>query len=270
MACNLCKGKGKVFLEALNEWVSCPECGTESLKVEAKKNISSDTFDMLDWLNIPEEYRNGYYQRNVRAEKAALTKYTPESVSQVLGMFDATYENIHAKRLYTQRVMFYTGRMYDERNFIYACQEEAIRQNLTTAPLISLNTLEAVFSNVKTSYGESVRDKLGVSYMDYVNADIVFLLATAANTSSAISTYAGLIEERAVGHKPTYLFSYWNSQDLQKTSFRYILKSFGSLAQYQVDCYEYALKGKEKKGNLNQSVGNQSVEPDMEFSEDDF
>lgn len=241
--------KGKVYLEALKNFVDCPHC-RDITKVA--KTLADNGVDMYAILRIPKAYRDANPVGHELFQQGDLP-FSQQSIQEVGGIMDAINKAIYNGELVNLSVYIYTSNLVDYRLFVYGAQKLALEKAMSVVPFISCNTLYALqrvgdFS-LTTLKDLSYRDattglkdvppdlihaldgyrlvqESDLTYYDYITADVCFIEATANTTEKGWTGLADLLGERTKRGLPTYVVGYWNTKtsEFHAKGLRYLIQ----------------------------------------------
>lgn len=242
-----CKN-GRVFMESLSTFVDCPDCRSieKVLETPDKSGVS-----MYDKLMIPEDYKNSPVVGKELFVTSSLGSFSRESINDVANFLERINADIYNGKVTKLSCYIHTTNLVDIKKFVYGAQKLAIEKNMGVTPFISANTLYGLIKVVGYSKEQfEMLEKLleekkkvdpediaalegykfvvfsGLTYFDFVHADLCFIEATASTTEFGWSAIADLLSERAKNGLPTYVIGYWRSVSSGKSyasGLRYLL-----------------------------------------------
>ncbi len=249
--CSLGCKKGRIFNRALSVYEPCPECTGLARKVEIEK----DTEGVLTKnLLIPSEYvAVRPSDRDLLRLPVISARYASESIERVGALLESINKSIYNQEILKVSCYIHTSNEVDARQFVFGAQKMALEKGLGVAPYISLNTLyglqksgdyarfsvegkddprvEDMSPETRSAYdGHRFSTQTGVTYYDYITADLCIVEATANTLTKGWNVLADLLAERARMGLPVYVIGYWGSKGggSGSTGLRYLLQPDGT------------------------------------------
>ena len=278
--------KGKVWLEAFNDFVDCPQCRdlTEVVKAQASKGV-----DIYATLRIPKAYQDAKVSGHDLFTQGNLP-FSSQSIGEVGGIMEAINNSIYNEEILSLSCYIHTSNLIDHRLFVYGAQKLALEKTMSVVPFISCNTLYALqrvgdfsLSSLKDlSYkdattglkdvppdlihaldGYRLVQETDLTYYDYISADVCFIEATANTTEKGWTGLADLLGERAKRGLPTYVTGYWNTKtsDYHSKGLRYLLQQSAITRLDLLVPYEVK-SGKQGEGvTMTRAIPQETVKP---------
>lgn len=250
-----CNAQRKVFMEGLGRLVDCPDCANvvAIMKEEEEKPQGS----VFDKLSIPQDYR-GITTKDIELfQGKELRAYSQNSINEVSRLLERINKDIFNGVVTRLSTYIFTSRLVDIKAFVYGAQRMALQKGLGVVPFISCNALfglqrvgdytirtlhEATqegtdFSKlppdlIATVEGYRIVKDSGVTYYDFIHADLCIIDATANTTESGWTGLADLLGERAKKGLPTHVIGYWATKGMGTTKgLRYLLANSAASAR---------------------------------------
>lgn len=248
MACEyLCNSDKKIFMASMGRFVPCPACSDFNVIVARLKEEGRSLYDLL---RIPPQYTDlkPTDEELIESEMAGYPK--DASVNNLISFMKAVNEAIYNETVYRATVYFHAPVRFDLRPFVFGAMALAIEKGLGVVPMISCNSLYGLqkvgdfpFTTIReinhqpnitdlspehinAIEGYRLTQATGLSYYDYINADLCFIEATAHTSNNGAKALADLITERARNGLPTYVMGYWSLlQSNSVSSIRFLMSN---------------------------------------------
>lgn len=275
--CSLGCKKGRIFNRRLRIFEPCPEC----TGVKRMAEIRSEESTVLEThLLIPKDYQNGRpIDRDLLRLPAISARYTPESIERVSELMERINKDIYNQQVLKLSCYIHTSNEVDARQFVFGAQQLAFERGLGVSPYVSLNMLYGIQRSweygkltsqeqdamkvqdmnpdMRAAYdGNRFIVQTGVTYYDFMSADVCFLEATASTTEKGWNVLADIASERARMNLPVYVVGYWPSKagGTNTRGLRYLLQPEGARPRLDL-LTSYELLSKRAAGNQGSSPG---------------
>ena len=229
--------KGKVFLEALGNFVSCPDHG-DSIERILEKNEEGRT-SLYERLHIPQDFEDASVCDRGLFYIPGLGRFTPSSINYVVNLLEQINKDVYSGSVTKMSVYIHIPNIVDIRQFVYGLQKMAVEKGLDVTPYISareIYELQRVGDYSATFLEEATRNRkdmnpdvlnvlgghkyvlrTGLTYRDFVNSDLCFVKATAGTSRSGWYGLADLLDRRSARGLPTYVIGYWATKNFSVT-----------------------------------------------------
>lgn len=275
--------EGKILMVALGKTVKCPDCHVE----EDISTISTGGTTVHTSLLIPEQYHAFTSPTKEIFNFNELKSYTKESIDTVIHIMDNINKALYNEKIYKQSLYLVIPKMVDVYAFVYGSMLLGVEKGFTVSPFISLNMLHGLqrvgdfpYTDLKDVVSnKGLRDihpellnavdgyrmvqETGLSYYDFITADVCFVEATANTTENGWKGLADLLAERSKRNKPTYVIGYWSHRSSQAgIGLKYLINSNTSTYLHKMTPYELQSAKYSPKASTNYSslITNTGVE----------
>lgn len=204
----------------------CPECGLlpKISKIKEKAQDISQISDKIDSLQIPKFYLG----KNWSAElfwSSHESKRRDKLVCTFLEQMEKVHTMFKNGMIPQRSAIFIAPAGYSKLIFIYSCIQYALQYNYSVAPILDTLELKRLFI---LSAEKPNQKYLGITYEDYINADVLFFTVTKTEyRRAAYNVIVELLDKRARRGKCTIGISRYTVYELSNwdtsNDFRQIL-----------------------------------------------
>lgn len=222
---------GRVFLEALGTFVDCPDCRNIQKVIHTEQPDGTSLFDKLA---IPDAYKDFGVSGRELFSIPGIENFSQSSVNSVANLLEQINKDVYNSAVTKMSVYIYTPREVDIKKFVYGLQKMALEKTLSVTPFISANTLYGIMragdynriyeqqrdnvppEQISLIEGYRFFQRTGLSFDDFVHADLCLIKASAGNSDKGAIALAELLGQRAENNLSTYVIGYWASKSFNR------------------------------------------------------
>ena len=196
----------------------CPECGMKPKKssiIQVKEKAAA-IIDTAKNVQVPSCYLGVTWDID-RLKRSRADSLNDITFLKYCEQLDKIHTIFAIGKLPTRSVIVVAPPQHSKVIWAYSCMQMAIRAGLTVAPI--LDTLE-VKRLVVLAAERPKQVYLGISFEDYLNADVLFITVTkTAYREEAYAVIEDMLDKRTRRGLPTFFISRYNLETLSKRDY---------------------------------------------------
>lgn len=262
------------YLTGKGVLTNCPYHYEEIEKKRLLGGSSAGLKEVKKYLRIPLKYREKYKEIKEIYKVEGIQYISPQTIQEQKEYLETTLSRVGIDGEYPTQSAYLYGSMVDLLPWVYALQSMGLRRGLTTVPLVTLGELSGMealmgentygmkdtvdiqrIENKLAQIGAQIYIETGVSYGDYLTAELCVIMDEGLESKRLLKQLKGLVVTRGLRGLTTIVvgLEYRDREEMRGLFEGEETQRFRKLRPYQLtpqeaSCQELPKEEKEAEG----------------------